>query len=358
MSTLPRIPISRPDLGPLETQYVNEALANHWITQGEFVDRVEKLLCKITGRKFAICTSSGTTALIVSLLATKDRWRGSSHIAVPGLTFAAVYNAVELVGSNCYYLGSDQYDWQTPLSEWTEALHHARCFIAAPCYGHHGDLELVEKLAKDSETVLIEDCAESFLSYSSSGRMAGSYGDISCLSAYANKICTAGEGGACLTDDEDLAKAIREIINHGVTKNYARIQGMIGINGRLTDLAAAVWCAQIERHGEIMASRNRAMAAYRAAADNWKLPLDGQRHAPWLFVGTPRNLDAVKNTAEALNVETRPIFPTPLPRMWNVVVMPPKNNTWYIEKTGIGLPLFSGMTDEEIERVCTVIKSA
>ncbi len=356
MTTLPRIPIARPDITDLERDNVRRVMESGWITQGEFVAIAEKKLCELTGRKFAIACSSGTTALIAALIAAGG---DGKRIAVPTLTFAAVWNAVELLGYIPCYRGVDKETWQVPLSSWKQVVGSCHAFIAAPCYGLMGDMEGLETFCRETRTVLIEDACESFGAFKGD-RNAGSFGNVSVISTYANKLATSAEGGACLTDDEDLANKIRTIVNHGIEgKQYQR--SMVGLNGRMTDIHAAILTAQIERLPEMMAKRRETWSKYESAAteNGWTMPRPtGENIAPWLWaaIPPPRKItnDSLRIVSERLNIETRPIFPVGH-QSWNGDQS--LADAFDISSKGVVLPLSSAMSDEEVGRVVELIRS-
>jgi perosamine synthetase len=345
-----RIPIASPDLRLEEMDNLRIAMADSWISQGQFVERAQVLLCKITGRRYALCCSSGTTALVVALMATSGGGPVRT-IATPALTFAAVHNAVRLAGARLQCLDADMLTWQ-PLNHDYRGVTWDTV-ISAPCYG---SVHLPESLPHATRT-FIEDASESF---------GGHVGDvwaggdkrarISTLSFYANKIVTAGEGGAILTDDEELYKECRLIINHGIAdKSYVPLR--TGINGRMTDLQAAVLCAQLSRFSEMLARRYEIMQYYEAASrvEEWNLPgiASDEMPAPWVFAGVVKGgvpaRQRIIQDCEQENIEWRPFFP-----------IPPEGehcgSARFLSGMGLCLPLSSAMTDAEVERVAEVIR--
>lgn len=350
----PRIPIARPDIGRAERMNVNEAMRTGWITQGPFVDRAEDLLCELTGRKHAICTSSGTQALIIALMAI-DPGRRPWRVSAPALTFAAVHNAIRLVGGTVQYKGCDRLSWQVPYPRGGTIV--ADAHIAAPCYGKVEGLDRAEFMCKGP---MIEDAAESF-SATLNGRAAGSFGLISCVSFYANKCVTAGEGGALLTDDQGFALRLRAIANHGIVeKGYVSI--VPGLNGRMTDVQAAILVAQLERLPRMLKRRLKIMHEYitAAAPAGWMMPMQTptETPAPWLFAGIPKDTIEVWKRCETENIECRPIFP--LPRQFSPCVQLKDRlmeNARKISKYGVVLPLSSALTDSEVERIVEVIRA-
>jgi perosamine synthetase len=345
VNTKTRVPISRPDLGRAEQLNVNEVMHHGWISQGPFVTEAEERLCRITGRQFAICTSSGSVALIVALMAT-IRWKPWT-VSAPALTFAAVHNAIKLVGGSVRLEGCNAQSWQV---EYKNDSGQADSTIAAPCYGKLEGMDVIT----ESDLPVIEDAAESFTG-SLNGKPAGSFGLISCVSFYVNKCITSGEGGALLTDDLALALRMRGIANHGIVdKSYAPV--MTGTNARMTDLQAAVLCAQLDRLPQMLKRRRQIMDLYVSAArGRWKLPTiaPGEVCAPWLFAGIPEDRAETIRRCETENIEWRPFFP-----VFDIDIKyddPLMENARQISRSGICLPLSSALTDEEVRRVCEVI---
>lgn len=338
-----RIPVSSPDLTALEAQYVRHSIEDNWITQGPFVERAQEMLKKITTRKYVLCTSSGTSALIAALLAIRPEFKWT--VAAPALTFAAVHNSITLVGGNLWKQQADKDSWQVPASEWKDVRWDAA--IVAPCYGKVEGTDTAVYAGTKDRFKVIEDAAESFGGFLH-GTPAGAFGDISCISFYANKVVTAGEGGAVLTDDPEYARRLKTILNHGID-NTEYIPVRQGFNGRMTDMQAAVLCAQLERMPEMVSRRHEILAEYWGAAKGkWLLPTvaPGEIPAPWLFAGVHEHPLMVIKRCQDANIETRPFFPVPSEM---------KETDW-VSQHGLCLPLFSGMTDGQVNRVCEVIR--
>jgi perosamine synthetase len=319
-----------------------------WISQGPFVGQAEAKLSEMNGRKHVICTSSGTTALLVSLLATTPNFGFSDpEIPVPAFTFAAVHNVVSILGLVRVFLRSDSTTWQVRDERWSRE-NYAEVVITAANYG-----KVQGTILADSKTIVINDIAESF-GGTLNGFPAGAFGKIACCSFYANKIVTAGEGGAIMTDDIDLALKLKTIVNHGIhAKDY--VARYIGLNGRMTDLQAAVLCAQLDRMPQMIRRRRDILAEYRRAAAGrpWTFPEHNPKEspAPWLFAGIHTDIASVQRRADAANIEWRPFFPIPKEAG-------EMKETRFISENGICLPLSSTMTDGEVNRVCEVIRGS
>jgi len=290
--------------------------------------------------------------LLAALLAGGETGRITHTIFVPAMTFAVVHNAVKLAGFGIGYLDADLESWQvSDQPQWKAALKACGAIIDAPCYGKFVSPGINRRALEGPNSFIIEDCAESF-GADLNGVPAGSWGNISCLSFFANKICTAGEGGAIMTGDDDLAVLMRSIIHHGIPKKDY-ISTTLGFNGKMTDMQAAVLCAQLDRMPQMVTKRRAILGRYYAAAqDNkWTFPTihPGETPAPWIFAGIPADRADVIRRCEAANIEWRPFFPIPVEaQKWTPIV----NG---ISAAGICLPLSSALTESEIQRVEEVI---
>lgn len=359
MSRLPRIPIARPDIQNHEREKVKDVMANGWISQGPFVSMAESHLRILADRKHAICVSSGTTALIVALLAIRPKGTRSWEVAAPMLTFAAVHNAIKIAGGYIRYQAPDADSWQVV----RDPGFNSDAIVCAPCYGKVEGSDRAGRVGDITQVPVIEDAAESFTGFLS-GTPAGKFGLISCISFYANKIVTSGEGGAILTDDTDLYLKMKTIVNHGIAgKDY--VSEGYGLNGRMTDLQAAMLCGQFEHLPLMLDRRRQIISAYgSAAAGKWKLPTypDGgiEQPAPWLFAGIPDNREAVIRQCDGNNIEWRPFFAVPEDITKRGLAPDARSRGLEIGKrlseTGLCLPLSSAMGDWEVERVMEVIR--
>jgi dTDP-4-amino-4,6-dideoxygalactose transaminase len=302
--------------------------------------------------------SSGTTALLVALLAVKEEIRAQRiecewSVAMPTMTFAAVANSARLAGAAPIYCGHDAESWQVPFSEWDRGYGVA-VWMPAPCYG--GSAGHVPRREYRGDYV-ISDAAESF-----GATGACLMGDIACVSFFANKIVTSGgEGGACLTDDEALLNRMKLIANHGISgKDY--LASSTGLNGRMTDIQAAVLCSQLDNLDDFLASRHAVLHRLRGHAleAGWRVPTQDSRMAPWIFAGIPPNRSRVVSRCDELGIEHRMLFPcahqrtpqTMAQASWKYL-----DNAARISASGICLPLFSDMADWEIEGVLDVIRA-
>ena len=253
---------------------------SYW-AKGPFVDEFETKLEDVLDVEHALVVNSGTTALVAALEAL-DIGRGD-EVIVPSFTFIATANAVRLVGAEPVFAdiepetyGLDPDDVRSRISDETSAI------LPVHVYGTSCRIADLDEIAAEHDLALIEDAAEA-LGAEYRGRKLGTFGDAAALSFCQNKVVATGEGGAVVTDDDEIARRIRLYRSHGrASEDYfdSSSSGQyvdVGTNIRMGDLPAAIGCAQLDRLDDLIAGRQRAASRLSEAFDE----LDGVRpHSP------------------------------------------------------------------------------
>jgi perosamine synthetase len=241
--------------------------------------------------------------------------------------------------------------------------------IAVHLYGHPADMDALAAVAARHDLWVLEDAAEAH-GATYRGRPVGGLGVIGAFSFYGNKIVTSGEGGALTTDDPDVERLIRLFRGQGMDPERRYWFPVVGYNYRLTNIAAAIACAQLERFADIVAARREIFDGYRERLDGipgigFQPVADWAEPAPWLFCVTVdadafgRTRDELAIELEARGIETRPFF-HPLHRL------PPYADsaaaalpvTDRIAESGINLPTWVGLSEADLDRVAEAITSA
>ena len=227
-------------------------------------------------------------------------------------------------------------------------------------------MSALRSLSQQHGIRLVEDAAEAPLA-TYKGRSTGSLGDIATFSFYGNKILTSGEGGAVTVDDDDLAARVRLLRGQGMDLSRRYFFPIIGYNYRLTNVAGAFLCAQLERADAIVARRKAIYARYDARLASTpgltlQPRLPDRELAPWLYsvlvepaFGRSRD-DVMRGLADS-GVETRPFFiPVhtlpPYAHLESTIWLPQTNR---LATCGINLPTFTQMTDLDIDDVCDAL---
>lgn len=317
-------PIAEPDLGRQELRNVQVAMRSGWISsKGRFVGEFESSFARYIGSKHAVATSNGTTALHLALAAL-NIGRGD-EVIVPDLTFAATINAVIYTGARPVMVDVDPEYWCLDVAKTGRSItQHTRAIVPVHLYGHPCDLGPLMEIADTQGIHLVEDCAEAH-GAEYRGKKVGSLGHISCFSFYANKIVTTGEGGMCVTNDDELADKMRMLRDHGMSREKTYWHEMVGFNYRMTNLQAAIGAAQLQRISEFIEKKRRIARLYAEelspARDMVIRPeMPWAKCVYWLFsilvdeVPTHTSRDMLLERLATQGIETRRLF-CPLHKM-------------------------------------------
>lgn len=358
------IPLAVPDISDLEIAYASEAVASTWVSSnGKWISRAEKLIAAASHRSDAVVTTSGTTALHLALEALGVG--PGDEVVVPALTYVATANAVSYTGATPVLCDVDPETWCLSVSEIEKVVSsRTRGVIFVDLYGRLGDIADVWNYCESRSIFLVEDAAEA-LGASNDDGAAGSFGTVSVFSYYGNKILTSGEGGAVLTDDAAIASRLRLLRGQGMDPVRRYFFPVIGFNYRMTNVAAAILCAQYERADNLLAERRRVYAAYLQGLGSVtslqpQAPLLGEETAPWLFSAllTDQREDSRDDLALALEragVETRPFFIpiSELPPYRSASRFP---NAELLSRIGLNLPTYPALSEDSVASICKSIR--
>ena len=252
-------PVAKPSITRLERKYVSKAVRSTWIgSKGYYLDRVAEEFATVCGVEHVALVSNGTVALHLAMLALDIKH--GDEVIVPDLTYVAVPNAVRYCQATPIFCQISQNDWNIDPTKIAELItERTRALVVVNSFGRIADYDAIREillLKKRSDIKIIEDASQSHLAYVGK-RKAGSFGDLSTFSFFANKILTSGEGGAVCSSDKSLIERVNFLKNQAIdssSDNYFYFSE-IGFNYRMTNIAAAILCAQIERSNEILTKR-------------------------------------------------------------------------------------------------------
>lgn len=236
------IPISKSLLGEEEKKAVIEVLDSGLITQGPRVGAFEAAFAEMCGVKYAIATTSGTTALHVVLMAL-GIGEGDEVITTP-FTFIATGNSIVYSGARPVFVDIDPDTYNIDPAKIPQVITpKTKAIMPVHLYGLCCDMDPILEIAEEHGLHVIEDaCQAPGGSYK--GRRAGSFG-IGVFSLYQTKNITSGEGGMITTNDPVFAEKCRIARQHGMVKRYYHAE--FGFNFRMSDIHAAVGLAQLQK---------------------------------------------------------------------------------------------------------------
>ncbi len=364
------LPLAEPDLGDLEMQYVQDAVRSGWVSSlGPYIDRFEEAFARFCEARYAVAVSSGTTALHLALMA-RGIGEGDEVIG-PDLTFVATAAAVVHTGATPVLVDVDPVTWCIDPELVERAITpRSRAIIAVHLYGHPAEMTALRDIASRHGLFLLEDAAQAH-GARYDGRIVGALGDASCFSFYGNKIVTTGEGGCITTDDEGYAARLRLLRDHAMSDQRYYFHQEIGFNYRMTNMQAALGCAQLERFSHMVARRQEILEWYREALQDSGAILNPRDAlcdpVCWLVAGslpgqwtTERLQQLMQRLHEEHRIATRPFF-VPIHELppyagYRLVTHSPSVAT-YLSGRGLCLPTSTRMCQDDVRRVASALAS-
>jgi dTDP-4-amino-4,6-dideoxygalactose transaminase len=224
------------------------------LVQGTCVKEFEAALRDYLNTKHAIIVSSGTAALHLSLMALGIKT--GDEIIVPAFTYPATANVVELVGAKSVLVDITSDDFCIDASKIEESINSkTKAIVPVHEFGQSAEMDKILTVAEKYNLAIIEDAACA-LGTEFNDKKVGTFGKLGCFSFHPRKAITTGEGGAVVTNDDDLAERIRSLRNHGISvKNGKNDFVYAGLNYRMTDFQAALGIPQLSGIENIINTR-------------------------------------------------------------------------------------------------------
>lgn len=371
------IPVNEPKFGERELAYVTECVRTGWVSSaGHFIEEFEQKWSAYCGMKYGIAVSNGTTALQVAAHCIK--LQPGDEVIMPTFTIISCALAVVECGAKPVLVDCDPLTWCMDVNQIEAKITpRTKAIMPVHIYGHPVDMDPVIVLAKKYDLMIIEDAAEvhgaEYLSdrngINPTWKRCGGMSDISCFSFYANKLITTGEGGMVLTNDDKLADRARSLRNLCFRPERRFLHTELGFQYRLTNLQAALGVAQIERFDDILERKRWMGKAYTErlkATPQIQLPVEKTwaRQVYWMYglvLDESSGMDAAlfAQRLKDQGVETRPFFLG----MHEQPVF--RDRSWYLDehypiaeriaRQGLYLPSGLGLTEEQLEQVCSVV---
>lgn len=346
-----------------EVEYVADAVASTWISGGKYLNKLEDELSDILGKR-VLTTSNGTTAIQLAYLVAG--LKAGDEIIVPGFTFMAVANLALHVGIKPIFADVDFHTWCVTAKNIEKKLtNKTKAIVPVHTYGNVCDMDEIVKLASRNNIIVIEDGAEALFS-KYKNNYCGTFGEIGTFSMHATKTITTGEGGFVVCDDS-LTEVMSLYRSHGLLERGSYDHLVAGHNFRLTNIQAALGCAQLENITTILAEKNRILSVYRSRLEN----IDGiylQEYRPevdpvvWVVavrlddLAFPQSRDGVLKQLKAAGVEARPGFVASSKLKYFAPHKLPVSEE--LSRTVLSLPTYPDLKNEEIHQICDVLIEA
>lgn len=335
-----------------------EVYDKNWFIQGKECSEFEKEFAAWNGNKYCVGVATGLDALCLSLKALEIG--EGDEVIIPSNTFIATALAVSYSGAKVVlvdpdpvtYNLSDQ-DLENVVTDKTKAI------IPVHLYGQTAEMDSVLEFAKKHKLRVIEDCAQAH-GATYKGKKAGCFGDVGCFSFYPGKNLGAlGDGGAIVTDDEELASKIRALGNYGSYQKYHHVYK--GTNSRLDEMQAGFLRIKLKHLDEYNLERNEIADRYCTEINNSKIVLPqigkNRTHVWHIFAVMCKERDDFINYLKENGIETAIHYPIAISEQiaYENDKLSKLSIANKIAAEEVSLPMFIGMTKEEVNYIIDVI---
>jgi perosamine synthetase len=360
-----RIHYTKPSITDLEVAYATDAARNGW---GEncyaYLERFEKAFGEHLGVRYAIATSSCTGALHLGLAALGVQ--ADDEVILADINWVASAAPITYLGAKPIFVDVDPTTWCIDAASAEAAItSKTKAIIAVHLYGNLCDMDALREVARRHGIALIEDAAEAIGSVWR-GQHAGSIGDFGTFSFHGTKTLTTGEGGMFVTQNRDLYEHVLSLSNHGRVKGQTRQfwPDMLGFKYKMSNVQAAIGCAQLERLPELVAAKRRVFLAYAERLSGLPLIMNPESPSttngfwmPTIVVDSGIEFDrqSLLDSFKADQIDGRVFF-------WPLSSLPPfeacpKNRISYgLFERACNLPSYHDLSLGDIDRVCATVR--
>jgi len=357
-----KYPVYQPSLSGNEKKYVMECLDSTWISsKGKFINQFEEIFSEYIGIKYSSAVSNGTVALHVALLAL-DIGKGD-EVIVPTFTYIASVNSISYTDAAPVFVDSKEDTWQMdPVEVKKKITLKTKAVMAVHLYGHTCKMDELVNICRENNLYLIEDTAEAFGS-KYAGKFAGTFGDISTFSFFGNKTITTGEVGMISTNSKELYDLVVRLKGQGLAAGKEYFHDIIGYNYRMTNICAAIGCAQLENATDIIIKKREIANWYNNELNDLPLQLHKEAkdvfHTYWMYtvmVDDAERRDKLRIFLKEKGIETRPAF-HPVHQM---PMYYKEGDSFTVAESlalkGINLPSYPGLNESDVKYISEQIK--
>lgn len=362
---LSKIHYSMPSISDLEAEYATDAAANGWGPRCyDYIHRFERQFREHLGVKHAIATSSCTGALHMGYSALGIG--PGDEVIIGDTAWVATASAITYVGATPVFVDILEDTWCLDPEKVEQAITpKTKAIVAIHTYGNLCDLDRLFAIGEKHKIPVIEDAAEA-LGSTWHGKPAGSLGTFGTFSFHGSKTLTTGEGGMFVTNDDELYKKVLTLNNHGRVPGQTKQfwSDVIGFKYKISNIQAALGCAQMERVDEIIRRKREVFQYYQQALADLPLAMNpdqpGCKNGYWMptFVvdkDISFDRDAFMQACHDQNIDARVFF-------WPLTMMPmfedkPENTVSYgLYSRAMNLPSYPDITTDEQDRVIAIIR--
>lgn len=334
-------------------------LESGWYIMGNNGIKFEEEFASFIGSKYCVGLNSGLDALILAFRAL-DIGEGD-EVIVPANTYIASVLGITENGATPIFVEPDKF-YNLDADKIEEKItDRTKAILVVHLYGQAANMAKIKEIADKYNLYLIEDCAQSHRAQFGD-KITGAWGDIGCFSFYPTKnIGAFGDSGAIVTDNEEIYEKMKMLRNYGSKVKYHN--EILGVNSRLDEIQAALLSVKLSHYDELRMERTDIANRYLNGITNAKIELptirDNAEHVWHLFVVKTENREKFQNYLSENGIITQAHYPIPPHLSEAYGYLGYKVGDYPITEsyadTVVSLPLYEGMTDEEIDYVIEII---
>jgi perosamine synthetase len=341
------------------------ALQNDRFVMGESVQKFEEEFARFCGARFGVATSSGTSALALCLIALDIK--GGEVLTSPA-SFVASANAILHAGGTPKFADISMLTYTVDPEGLRAAVKKQRTKALLPVhlYGHPASMDEIHDVASENGIALVEDACQAHGAVYN-GMKVGAIGDVGCFSFYPSKNMTVGgDGGMVVTNDESIAEVVGSLRDSGRAKGSKYRHVKIGFTARMNSVQAAIGRVQLERLDDWNNRRRTIASQYDKLLSEAKVILPPREHGETkpvyhMYVIRSSRRDDLKKWLEAKGIECGIHYPAPIHLQPIYCEMFGYKGGEYpnaesLSKEALSIPMFPGLTEEQVEFVANSIR--
>lgn len=352
------IGLGGPSLGLREKLAVWAQLSSGKLAQGAKVAEFEASFAKWLGAKNAVAVNSGTSALHIGNLALG--LGPGDEVIVPAFTFAASANSIALTGATPVFCDVDPtYFTLDPVQVEKLITPKTKAIMTVHLYGQMSDMTALKGIADRRKLFLIEDAAQAH-GAAIDDIPAGSWGDYAAFSFYPTKNMTTGEGGAITTGSDDLVRVSKLLRNQGMLERYRN--EVVGLNNRMTEIAAVIGLAQLKRIDGFNAKRVRnagILTGELSGLPGVQLPVarENSKHVFHQYtVVVDGDRDSFASELRSLGVDSSAYYPVPIHKLAPFASKESLPISEHLSEHCLSLPIHPSLSPSRVKRVASSVR--
>jgi perosamine synthetase len=355
------IPIAKPLLGDEEKKAISQVIDSGMIACGPKTEEFEKKFAHYVGTKYAIATTSGTTALHLAMLALGIQ--KNDEVILPAFSFIATANAPLFCQATPVFCDIDPKTFNiNPEKIKTLITKNTKAILPVHLYGQPADMNPIIEIAEEHDLFVVGDAAQAHgASYDK--KMVGSFPTLECFSFYPTKNMTTGEGGMVTTNNDEYAEKALSLRNHGREKTkWGYEHGCLGYNYRMTDIAAAIGVEQLKKLPKFNEIRKRNADYFNEHLQNVEIPyvLPNAVHAYHQYTIKSNQRDLLIEHLKKHDIGFGVYYPQPL-HTFKYLRQYAHNDLKISETIGneiLSLPIHPAVSKEELETIVSAVNGA